>query len=40
MPIEKFEGYKAGVKKMIAVRERLALRKKVNEEEHLGENRG
>ena len=39
MPIEKFGGYKTEVVEWIEVRERLAQRKKVKKEEHLGEYR-
>ena len=35
LSIEKFEGYKTEVKENIEIRERLALRNKVKEEEHL-----
>ena len=38
--IEDFKGYKTEVKENIKIRERLALRNKVKEEEHLRDLRG
>ena len=38
--MEKFGGYKTEVKERIEIRERLALRNKVKEEEHLRDIRG
>ena len=38
--MEKCGGYKTEVKERIESRERLALRNKVKEAEHLGDNRG
>ena len=40
LSIEKFGGYKAEVKERIEIWERLALRNKVKEEEHLRDVRG
>ena len=40
LSIEKFAGYKTEVKENIKIRERLALRNKVKEEEHLRDLRG
>ena len=40
LSIEKFAGYKTEVKERIEIRERLALRNKVKEEEHLRDLRG
>ena len=40
LSIEKFAGYKTEVKERVEIREKLALRNKVKEEEHLRDLRG